>query len=311
MYEYNLKSKVTGCPATYHNFAVTEVFTRNNCASGYVGSDTTYTIPDSKYTSTISQEDVDQKVQAELDALGQNFANANALCKRIFYSPALSQNFTKEDCPAGYKGTTITYSVPYGFFTSTANQPDADTLAMDYIEANGQAFANLPGNASCIIDTAPYWEGDDNSPTQCQVVNGSTTGHRLVLLTDVNPNSASYNQTQWVDEGADPACTASCSFSAATNFNIVTGSISSSGSTASFYIVFSSSTGNASWSSSNQVATINGCRPSANRTLTMTENGRTWQVVISTSGVFTVQLTGGTPPAGTATIGLTGGSYTL
>lgn len=311
MYEYNLKSKVTGCPATYHNFAVTEVFTRNNCAAGYVGSDTTYTIPDSKYTSTTSQDDVDQKVQAEFDAMGQNFANANAICKRIFYSPAISQNFTKEDCPVGYKGTTITYTVPYGFFTSIIDQPNADTMAMDYIEANGQAFANLPGNASCIIDTAPYWEGDDASPTQCQVVNGSTTGHRLVLLTDVNPNSASYTQTQWVDEGVDPACTASCSFAASTGFNIVTSSISSSGSTASFYIVFSSSTGNAYWSSSNQVATINGCRPSANRTLTMTENGRTWEVIISTTGTFTVRLISGTPPAGTATIGLTGGSYTL
>ncbi len=312
MYEYNLKSKVTTCPATYHNLAVSEVFTKNNCAANYVGGNVAYTIPDSKYTSTISQEDVDQKVQAELDAMGQNYANSNGTCKQLFSSAAISQTFTKEDCPVGYKGTTITYSIPAGFFTSTVNQSDADTLAMDYVEANGQAFANLPGNASCVVDTAPYWEGDDTSPTQCQVVNGSNTGHRLVLLKDINPNSSSYNQTQWVDEGVDPSCQVSCTLSASSGFNIVTSSISSSGTTASFYIVFTSASGTANWTNSNQVATINGgCKPSSMQVISMTGNGCTWEVIITTTGAISVRVTSGTPPAGNTTIGLTGGVFNL
>ncbi len=313
MYEYNLKSKVRGCPATYHNLAVSEVFTKTNCAAGYQGVDTAYTIPDSKYTSTISQEDVDQKVQAELDAMGQNFANSYGICKKIFYSPAISQTFYKEGCDDGSKGTAYTYSIPYGKYTSIVDQPDADTLALDDVEANGQALANFPGNASCIIDTNPQWQGDSTAPTQCQQSNGAYTGHQLILLKDVNPNSSSYNQTQWVDMGVNTAaCPASCSFSSAPGFTVVAGSPYNSGGTVNFYIVFQSNSGTTSWSLTNTVANVNGaCRPSGSRTLSMSENGRTWEVIISTYGAYNVRLVSGpTPPAG-YTIGLTGGSYPL
>jgi len=209
MYEYNVKSKVTGCPATYHNFAVTEVFTKNNCGTGYVGTDTTYTIPDSKYTSTISQDEVDQKVQAELDAMGQAFANSNGSCKLLYYNDALSEPFTKEGCDDGYKGTSITYTVPANKYFTTVSKDSANALAQEEIDANGQAFANAAGNASCVVDTAPDYEGDENAPTQCQQSNGFNTGHQLILVTDVNPNSSTYNQTQWADMGVNTsACPA-------------------------------------------------------------------------------------------------------
>ena len=312
MYEYNLKSKVPGCPATYHNLAVSEVFTRNNCAAGYLGGDTTYTIPDSKYTSTISQDDVDQKVQAEFDAMGQNFANTNGSCQLLYYNALLTQTFTKEACSAGYKGSSYTYTVPYGRFTSTISQADADAQAQDDMDANGQSLANFPGNASCVIDTAAQYIGEDGAPTQCQVVNGSYTGHRLIQVTDVNPNSSTYTQTQWADEGDDASCVQTCSFTPYSGFNIATSSISSSGSTVSFYIVLSSSTGTTNWAYSNEIATIaGGCKPSQDRTLTMTESGRTWEVIITSTGIVTIRLISGTPPSGTNSIGLTGGSYNL
>jgi hypothetical protein len=209
MYEYNVKSKIAGCPATYHNLAVTEVFTRNNCGTGYVGTDTTYTIPDSKYTSTVSQDEVDQKVQDELDAMGQAFANANGSCKLLYYNDPLSEPFTKEGCDDGYKGTSITYTVPGNKYFTTVSKDSANALAQEEIDANGQAFANAAGNASCVVDTAPDYEGDENAPTQCQQSNGFNTGHQLILVTDVNPNSATYNQTQWADMGVNTsACPA-------------------------------------------------------------------------------------------------------
>ncbi|MGN6645496.1 MAG: hypothetical protein ACTHJT_03105, partial [Cytophaga sp.] len=55
----------------------------------------------------------------------------------------------------------------------------------------------------CVIDTSPDWDGDENAPTQCQVVNGANTGHQLILVTDVNPNSPTYNNTQWADMGVN------------------------------------------------------------------------------------------------------------
>jgi hypothetical protein len=206
MYEYNLKSKVNGCPSIYHNLAVTEIFTPNNCGTGYIGKDYVYNIPDSKYISTISQDDVDQKVQAELDVLGQSTANnASGYCIKIWTNDPLSQTFTKEGCDPGYKGTTYTYSVPGGRFISTVSKPDANDMAQEDIDANGQALANLPVNGSCTIDNTPHYVGEENAPTQCQVVNGSNTGHQLILVTDVNPNSSTYNHTQWADMGENIA----------------------------------------------------------------------------------------------------------
>lgn len=307
MYEYNLKSKVNGCPATYHNLAVSEVFTKNNCAAGYIGGDVIYTIPDSKYTSTISQDDVDQKVQAEFDALGQNYANTNGTCTMLYYNAVLSTTFTKEGCDPGYKGSTYTYTVPYGRFTSTISQADADAQAQDDMDANGQSLANFPGNASCIVDTSPQYIGEDGAPTQCQ-----SNGHRLILVTDVNPNSSSYNQTQWADEGVDPSCPVSCSFVSATGFTVDAGSPANNGTSVSFYLVFHSNSGTTYWYNSNTVAYVTGgCIPSVNRTLTMSESGRSWEVIIATDGSISVRLLSGTPPSGTNDIGLTGGSYNL
>jgi hypothetical protein len=312
MYEYNVKNKSTACQVTYHNPEISEVFTRNNCGAGYAGSEVTYVIPDSKYTSIVSQDEVDQQVQADLNSFGQNFANTNGTCQVIYSNVQLSTTLTKEGCDVGYKGTNYIYTVPAGTYTSLISQADADQQAQDEIDANGQAYANLPGNASCVIDTNPDWDADENAPSQCQVINGTSTGHRLIEMKDINPNSPTYNQTQWVDEGLDPSCTVSnCHFSATPGFTLVAGSIYYTGSQVSFYIVFHANT-SAYWTSPNHIADIlGGCFPSADRTLSMSESGRTWSVVISHTGSVTVQLVSGTPPTGTTTIALTGGAFNL
>ena len=66
------------------------------------------------------------------------------------------------------------------------------------MDANGQAFANLPGNTSCIISNTAVWIGTGSE--QCQ------NGHKLKQVIDQNPNSSSYNQTQWIDTGEDADC---------------------------------------------------------------------------------------------------------
>lgn len=204
MYEYNMAKKPTGCPTTYSNLAVSEIFTKQ-CAVGYVGSDVTYTIPAGTYTSTVSQAAVDIQVQNNLNEFGQAYANTNGTCSQLFYNTALSQTFTKEGCDIGYEGTSITYAVPAGRYTSTISQADADEQAQDDLDANAQAFANLPGNASCVISYTADWIG--TGLEQCQ------NGNKLVQVIDQNPNSSSYNQTQWIDTGSDPNCGSSgCSY---------------------------------------------------------------------------------------------------
>ncbi|HEY8687691.1 MAG TPA: DUF5977 domain-containing protein [Chitinophagaceae bacterium] len=198
MYEYNIAKRPSGCPVTYFNYAVSEIFIKNNCPAGYVGNPVTYTIPEGTFTSITSQDAVDLQVQNQLSTYGQTYANTYGSCTQVFSNTALSQTFAKEGCDIGYVGTSIYYSVPDGKYTSLVSQADADEQAQNEMDANGQAFANLPGNTSCIISNTAVWIGTGSE--QCQ------NGHKLKQVIDQNPNSSSYNQTQWIDTGEDADC---------------------------------------------------------------------------------------------------------
>jgi len=207
MYEYN-NAKQSGCPATYSNNAITEIFTKNNCAAGYIGSNVTYTIPAGQYTSTISQADADQQVQNKLNTDGQAYANANGTCIKLYYNAAKSETFTKESCSVGFAGGTSVYSVPANTYTSTISQTDADQLALDEINANGQAFVNNNASIGCVGSTAANWQADDPASRRCHKdANLNFTGHQEVYMKDINPNSATYNTQQWKDAGPDETTT--------------------------------------------------------------------------------------------------------
>jgi Family of unknown function (DUF5977) len=210
MYEYNNATKqAVNCPGqppvVFTNFATSEVFQKQPCR-GYpydMPSSVTYTIPAGTYISTISQAVVDLLVQQDLQTNGQAYANANGICIPLFGNSIQSAAFTKEDCEVGYTGTIITYTIPANRYYATS-MAAANILATEELNANGQAFANAPGNATCIIDLLPDWEGVDPAVTQCGT--GANVGHLMVQVIDINPNSSSYGSTQWTDGGSSAAC---------------------------------------------------------------------------------------------------------
>jgi hypothetical protein len=65
---------------TYYNVGQSGNFTRNNCGSGYTGSQVTYTVPAGTYSSTVSQTDANTQAQNDVSANGQAYANANGTC---------------------------------------------------------------------------------------------------------------------------------------------------------------------------------------------------------------------------------------
>jgi len=216
MYEYNIISnKLAGCPATYSNHAASESFTKQGCTSGYVGSSVTYSVAAGKYTSSISQLDADMQLEADLMAHGQAYANSTGTCLQVFYNAAQSGAFTTHSCAEGYVGGTVTYNVPAGKYSSTVDQATADQMAIDEVNANGQAYANSAAHAVCTIDNTPDWEASGTASTQCQTVgSGLNTGHLLELFTDINPNSSTYNTTMWEDAGMNTtACPVTLAFS--------------------------------------------------------------------------------------------------
>ncbi|MFN8291996.1 MAG: DUF5977 domain-containing protein [Chitinophagaceae bacterium] len=122
---------------------------------------------------------------------------------------------------------------------------------------------------------------------------------------DVNANGQAY-------ANANGTCaSAGCTFTINPGFTSVTNNIYNNGSTASFYMVFYSSSvmipGN-----NYTIATINGsCRPSATRTITTTAGGRTWSITITPTGQMTWKITSGTALPANTTVGTSTLSYNL
>lgn len=208
MYEYNNVSaeKQNGCPGIYYNRQITESFTKNNCGPGYIGSTVTFTVPANIYSSTLSQQDADAQAESYILLNGQQYANTNGTCTVIFYNTVQSQNFVTESCGPGYIGGTVTYTVPAGRYSSLISQADANQMALDEIAANGEAYANTPPNAVCLPDATPLWIWLEGAPWYCAIVPGFSEPHLFVLETDINPSSASYQNTRWSDTGPSDLC---------------------------------------------------------------------------------------------------------
>jgi hypothetical protein len=314
MYEYNNVSaaKQTGCPASYGNNAITEFYTKSNCQSGYLGSDVPVTVPANMFTSVLSQEDADAQAEMYLLNNGPTLANSNGSCQIIYYNVAQSKTETTTNCAVGFYGGTVTYTVPAGTYSSLVSQADADDKAAKDILANSAAFANAPNHAVCTLTTDPDWKYLEGSPTSCQSVN--CVPHLFVQETDLNPYSPTYNQIRMKDQGVNDACPVAqnCSFTAQPGFNVLTSAISKSGNTATFYIVFNTtSPGSTSWGLTNTIASIDcPCRPTNGATLFLSGGGGSWKMIIGSNGFVSVQLLSGTAPSGTSPINLNG-SYSL
>ncbi|KAF2343161.1 DUF5977 domain-containing protein, partial [Flavobacterium tistrianum] len=72
----------------------------------------------------------------DVNANGQAYANAQGSC--TFVNVAKSGTFTRNNCGAGGTGSTVTYTVNAGTYIA-ATQAEADALAQNDVNANGQA----------------------------------------------------------------------------------------------------------------------------------------------------------------------------
>ncbi|HEY1115883.1 MAG TPA: DUF5977 domain-containing protein [Chitinophagaceae bacterium] len=206
MYEYNNVSRQNGCPGIYYNRMITETFTKDNCGAGFVGSDVPFIVTANTYSSAISQADADAQAENYLLVQGQLHANTFGSCIQVYYNDPQSRIFTTENCGEGYKGGTVTYTVPASRYSSIVSKQEANQQALDEIEANGDAFANDPANVVCVLDTAAHYVGEPGGPSYCANINGQLPAHLFVWATDVNPNSPSYGQSLWLDADVSDLC---------------------------------------------------------------------------------------------------------
>lgn len=175
-----------------------KVFTKQ-CADGGVGSKVTIDQDDvtgGPFTSTVSQEDANNKAKAAVEQQGQALADAQGTCT---WTGKASKVFTRNNCGTCQHGSSVTVTQDQvgGPFTSNISQADANKKAQDAVNSQGQAVANK--NGDCVADsTTPSWS--DTGSTRCD---GCTSQKQQ---RDTNPCSSSYNNTRWVNRGGE-SCT--------------------------------------------------------------------------------------------------------
>ena len=232
---------VTVTQTSFPNKALTVTKTKNNCASGEIGSSVNYVVPAATYWAA-SQTAADQLAQANANANAQDYANTNGTCEvatspmsvyytfgakllievthltrnttvsytangtnsgttmyvpnglskvkitnlqsgkayravlnnniqigstieytsvnfpgylvylnilEVFSNAELNVSRTKNNCYGTHEvGSTVTYTVPAGKYTSIVSQTEADQLAQDDVDANAQGYANT--NGTCL-----------------------------------------------------------------------------------------------------------------------------------------------------------------
>ena len=177
-----------------------EEFTKNDCNEGQVGSKITVTEQDvvgAPFTSTVSQDDANNKAKAAVKEQGQAIANSKGNCENMtVYTGHYSKRFVPE-CEACHKGVEmeVTAEMVNGSpVTSTESQDAADAEARRIIEEGGQAYVNKNGNCT-PLSTDPVWEDVVPEELRCNEGKSQKKQH------DTNECSETHNQERWVDGG--------------------------------------------------------------------------------------------------------------
>lgn len=177
-----------------------ETFQKNDCEIPDSGTEVEVSEADvegNPFISFVSQEDANNKAKEAVKAQGQNIANQNGKCRFV---GVYSKEFTKDNCGSCQHGVplTVTQDMVGGPFYSNESQEEANRLAQEAVEAQGQAYVNK--NGTCETDnTDPVWEDSEPLETKCE---GGKSYKK-----QVNTNECYGGENErWV-EGGDKVCT--------------------------------------------------------------------------------------------------------
>ena len=176
-----------------------ETFQKNDCEIPDSGTEVEVSEADvegNPFTSFVSQEDADNKAKEAVKAQGQNIANQKGKCRFV---GVYSKQFTKDNCGSCQHGVpmSVTQDMVGGPFYSNESQEEANRLAQEAVEAQGQAYVNK--NGTCETDnTDPVWEDSEPLETKCE---GGKSYKK-----QVNTNECYGGENErWV-EGGDKVC---------------------------------------------------------------------------------------------------------
>lgn len=178
----------------------TETFQKDDCEIPDSGTEVEVSEADvegNPFISFVSQEDADNKAKEAVKAQGQNIANQKGKCRFV---GVYSKQFTKDNCGSCRHGVpmSVTQDMVGGPFYSNESQEEANRLAQEAVEAQGQAYVNK--NGTCEIDnTDPVWVDSEPLETKCE---GGKSYKKQVNTNECYGGA----DERWV-EGGDKVCT--------------------------------------------------------------------------------------------------------
>lgn len=178
----------------------TETFQKNDCEIPDSGTEVEVSEADvegNPFISFVSQEDADNKAKEAVKAQGQNIANQKGKCRFV---GVYSKEFTKDNCGSCQHGVpmSVTQDMVGGPFYSNESQEEANRLAQEAVEAQGQAYVNK--NGTCEMDnTDPVWVDPEPLETKCE---GGKSYKKQVNTNECYGGA----DERWV-EGGDKVCT--------------------------------------------------------------------------------------------------------
>lgn len=177
-----------------------ETFQKNDCEIPDSGTEVEVSEADvegNPFISFVSQEDADNKAKEAVKAQGQAIANQKGKCRFV---GVYSKQFTKDNCGSCQHGVpmSVTQDMVGGPFYSNESQEEANRLAQEAVEAQGQAYANK--NGTCEMDnTDPVWVDSEPLETKCE---GGKSYKKQVNTNECYGGA----DERWV-EGGDKVCT--------------------------------------------------------------------------------------------------------
>ena len=177
-----------------------ETFQKNDCEIPDSGTEVEVSEADvegNPFTSFVSQEDADNKAKEAVKAQGQAIANQKGKCRFV---GVYSKQFTKDNCGSCHHGVpmSVTQDMVGGPFYSNESQEEANRLAQEAVEAQGQAYVNK--NGTCEMDnTDPVWVDSEPLETKCE---GGKSYKKQVNTNECYGGA----DERWI-EGGDKVCT--------------------------------------------------------------------------------------------------------